>query len=209
MTWPNGKRYTSVPRLTKSMKEGARLLLEGKSIPRVAEIIEVSPKTVEKWRRNHPLYREFEAGLERERDEKTIALGAEALRADIDTDRECRDVMSEFRRLAPLALNKVEAMLDDDNPRIRLAAAHEIFDPAGFVPPARRQAPQPRGPLKGVDRLRELDGRVISQEGRDKPQSANAAGASFGAEHSGRGDGPSNESGASCEADAGLLRSEV
>ncbi len=198
MTWP-AKRYVSVPRLTNAQKEAARLILGGKSIARTAEIVGVAPGTVERWRRNHKLYIEYAADLERARDEKIVTLGSEEARADIDTDRECCDVMSEFRRLAPLAVGKVEAMLEDGNPRVVLQAAAMIFDRAGYIPPARRQAPLPRGPKLGVDRLRELKLEDVYWEGREKPQSANAAGASFGAEHSGRGDEPSNESGASCE----------
>jgi len=148
--------------------------LAGKSVPRVAEIIEVAPSTIDRWRKTHKLYQEYASKLEQEREAGVIAAGALEAQEDAAVGALEAGVMGELRRMAVEAVQGLRDMMQSDNERVRLQAYAMVLDKAGYVAPARRQSPAPRGPRKGVDRLRELDGATVSREGLESPQQANA-----------------------------------
>jgi hypothetical protein len=144
-----------------TQRETARLLVAGEKSTAICRKLGIGTSTLRRWRHEQEFI-DYAESLERECDKALIEhIGTDGV-ADFDA-------MQRLHALVPEAIVTVACILREGGGRevsAKIAASKLILDVTGHIPPARRQQASPRGPLRGADRLRELDGALVSMEGR-------------------------------------------
>ncbi len=149
-------------------REAARLLVRGERPSSVARAMSINQSTIYRWMAL-PEFQAYLRELDAER-ERLILISITSATANA-FEPPTFDFYEELRRLVPRALKQLAALLDCENPRIRLKVATLILGLNGFVPPSRVPLPVPKGPPLGAERLRlyEAD---LAREGRSLPPAA-------------------------------------
>ncbi len=124
-------------------REGARLATGGTKDKTICQRLGINKSTWLRWRHD-PEFIEYAHTLETERERQEIERGLNHISNAIETSGSSdSNVHAQIAQMCNEAVQVLQDLLHDSNPRISLSTSIAVLNLAGHVPPARKPCVQP------------------------------------------------------------------